>query len=175
MRRLHRATRRSGDPLLRHATLGGGQRQDRHARRSRYAGKATSATDGLCRGTSSAMRLLHQRLDHDRRRLPRDQEKTERSRDQGCALGAQVPLRHAHQHSQGGQACRRDDGLRESAMTKFEKNSAFSRRSVLLGGGALVVSIGAAVSLDTVMSISKAYAQGAKPPLTPDQLSSYIC
>ena len=63
-------------------------------------------------------------------------------------------------------------------MTKFEKNSAFSRRSVLLGGGALVVSIGAAVSLDTVMSISKAYAQGAilgaKPPLTPDQLSSYI-
>jgi CO/xanthine dehydrogenase Mo-binding subunit len=59
-------------------------------------------------------------------------------------------------------------------MTKFENTSAFSRRSVLLGGGALVVSIGAAVSLDTVISISKAYAQGAKPPLTPDQLSSYI-
>jgi CO/xanthine dehydrogenase Mo-binding subunit len=53
-----------------------------------------------------------------------------------------------------------------------------NRRSVLLGGGALVVSVGAAVSLDTVLSISKAYAQntylGAKPPLTPDQLSSYI-
>jgi CO/xanthine dehydrogenase Mo-binding subunit len=59
-------------------------------------------------------------------------------------------------------------------MTKFEKTSAFSRRSVLLGGGALVVSIGAAVSLDTVMSIQQAFAQGAKPPLTPDQLSSYI-
>jgi CO/xanthine dehydrogenase Mo-binding subunit len=59
-------------------------------------------------------------------------------------------------------------------MTKFEKTSSFTRRSVLLGGGALVVSIGAAVSLDTVMSIGKAYAQGAKPPLTPDQLSSYI-
>src|ERR1700688_202513 len=59
-------------------------------------------------------------------------------------------------------------------MTKFEKTSAFSRRSVLLGGGALVVSIGAAVSLETVLSIGKAYAQGAKPPLTPDQLSSYI-
>jgi CO/xanthine dehydrogenase Mo-binding subunit len=59
-------------------------------------------------------------------------------------------------------------------MTKFEKSSAFSRRSVLLGGGALVVSVGAAVSLETVLSIGKAYAQGGKPPLTPDQLSSYI-
>ncbi|HEX5212685.1 MAG TPA: molybdopterin cofactor-binding domain-containing protein [Pseudolabrys sp.] len=59
-------------------------------------------------------------------------------------------------------------------MTKFEKTSSFSRRSVLLGGGALVVSVGAAVSLDTVMSIQQANAQGTKPPLTPDQLSSYI-
>jgi nicotinate dehydrogenase subunit B len=59
-------------------------------------------------------------------------------------------------------------------MTKFEKISSFTRRSVLLGGGALVVSVGAAVSLETVLSIGKAYAQGAKPPLTPDQLSSYI-
>jgi CO/xanthine dehydrogenase Mo-binding subunit len=58
-------------------------------------------------------------------------------------------------------------------MTKFEKTSSFTRRSVLLGG-ALVVSVGAAVSLETVLSIGKAYAQGAKPPLTPDQLSSYI-
>jgi CO/xanthine dehydrogenase Mo-binding subunit len=59
-------------------------------------------------------------------------------------------------------------------MTKFEKTSPFTRRSVLLGSGALVVSIGAAVSLETVLSIGKAYAQGARPPLTPDQLSSYI-
>jgi len=61
-------------------------------------------------------------------------------------------------------------------MTKFEKTSSFSRRSLLLGGGALVVSVGAAVSLETVLSIGQAYAQGAatKPPLTPDQLSSYI-
>jgi len=59
-------------------------------------------------------------------------------------------------------------------MTKFENPSSFSRRAVLLGGGALVVSIGAAVSLETVLGIGQAYAQGAKPPLTPDQLSSYI-
>jgi CO/xanthine dehydrogenase Mo-binding subunit len=59
-------------------------------------------------------------------------------------------------------------------MTKYEKMSSLTRRSVLLGGGALVVSIGAGVSLETVLSIGKAHAQGAKPPLTPDQLSSYI-
>jgi len=59
-------------------------------------------------------------------------------------------------------------------MTKFEQTSAFTRRSVLLGSGALVVSIGAAVSFDTVLSLQQALAQGAKPPLTPDQLSSYI-
>jgi CO/xanthine dehydrogenase Mo-binding subunit len=59
-------------------------------------------------------------------------------------------------------------------MTKYEKMSSLTRRSVLLGGGALVVSIGAGVSLETVLSIGKAHAQSVKPPLTPDQLSSYI-
>ncbi len=59
-------------------------------------------------------------------------------------------------------------------MTKFEKTSSFTRRSVLLGGGALIVSVGAAVTLETVLSIGEAFAQGTKPPLTPDQLSSYI-
>jgi nicotinate dehydrogenase subunit B len=59
-------------------------------------------------------------------------------------------------------------------MTKFEQASAFTRRSILLGGGALVVSVGATVSLDTLLSIQSAFAQGARPPLTPDQLSSYV-
>jgi nicotinate dehydrogenase subunit B len=59
-------------------------------------------------------------------------------------------------------------------MTKFEKTSSLTRRSILLGGGALVVSVGAGISLETVLSIGRAHAQGAKPPLTPDQLSSYI-
>jgi nicotinate dehydrogenase subunit B len=60
-------------------------------------------------------------------------------------------------------------------MTRFEKTSSLTRRSVLLGGGgALVVSIGAGVSLETVLAVNQAHAQGAKPPLTPDQLSSYI-
>ncbi len=59
-------------------------------------------------------------------------------------------------------------------MTKFEKAASLTRRSVLLGGGALVVSVGAGITMDTVLSIGQAFAQGTKPPLTPDQLSSYI-
>src|SRR3990170_4526191 len=59
-------------------------------------------------------------------------------------------------------------------MTKMDRLSHFSRRSVLKGAGALVVSIGTPVGIDTVLGINAAFAQGARPPLTPDQLSSYI-
>ena len=59
-------------------------------------------------------------------------------------------------------------------MTKMERAAGFSRRSLLKTGGALVVSIGMPIGLDTVLEIGTAFAQGAKPPLTPDQLSSYI-
>ena len=59
-------------------------------------------------------------------------------------------------------------------MTKMDKPSAFSRRAVLKGAGALVVSIGAPLGLDALLAINAAYAQGTKPPLMPDQLSSYI-
>ncbi len=53
----------------------------------------------------------------------------------------------------------------------------FSRRTLLKTGGALVVSIGTPIGLDTVLAVSQAAAQdaiAAQPPLTPDQLSSYI-
>ena len=59
-------------------------------------------------------------------------------------------------------------------MTKHESKISFTRRAALLGGGALVVSIGAPMTLDRVLEIGQAHAQGAKPPLTPDQLSSYL-
>jgi nicotinate dehydrogenase subunit B len=59
-------------------------------------------------------------------------------------------------------------------MTKIDKTSTFSRRAVLKGAGAFVVSIGMPVGLDTVLGVNAARAQGARPPLTPDQLSSFI-
>lgn len=59
-------------------------------------------------------------------------------------------------------------------MTKHDNPANLSRRAVLMGTGALVVSVGAPLSVETLIGINTAYAQGAKPPLTPDQLSSYI-
>src|SRR6476619_2382386 len=174
MRGLHRASRWPAGPLMCHDHVFCRRRQDHDARGSWDAGKTTPVTGRLYRGAGAAMRLLHQRLAHDGRRFPPRQEKADGGRDQGRALRSQMPLRHAHQHSESGQTCRRDDGLREGIMTKYEKMSSLTRRSVLLGGGALVVSVGAGVSLKTVLSIGKAHAQGIKPPLTPEQLSSYI-
>src|SRR5215470_11290200 len=85
-----------------------------------------------------------------------------------------MPLRDPRQHPARGQARGRDDGLREVDMTKMENN--ISRRALLKGAGALVVSIGAPIGLETVLGVGEAFAQatGSKPPLTPDQLSSFI-
>ena len=61
-------------------------------------------------------------------------------------------------------------------MTKMEKPANFSRRSLLKSGGALVVSIGMPITADTLLSINAAFAQATptRPPLVPNQLSSYV-
>ena len=59
-------------------------------------------------------------------------------------------------------------------MIKMSHQVTLSRRSILTGAGALVVSIGAPLAFETVAGIAAAFAQGALPPLTPDQLASYI-
>src|SRR5882672_10306357 len=59
-------------------------------------------------------------------------------------------------------------------MTKMDKPSAFSRRTLLKGAGALVVSVGTPVGLDMMLATREAFAQGTKPPLMPNELSSFI-
>jgi nicotinate dehydrogenase subunit B len=59
-------------------------------------------------------------------------------------------------------------------MTRLENPGNLSRRAILKTGGALVISIGTPITLDTVLAIGRASAQGTRPPVTPDQLSSYI-
>ena len=59
-------------------------------------------------------------------------------------------------------------------MTKTEKPTTLSRRAVLMGAGALVVSVGAPIGIELLTGLRQAFAQGSKPPLTPEQLSSYI-
>jgi CO/xanthine dehydrogenase Mo-binding subunit len=57
-------------------------------------------------------------------------------------------------------------------MTRHE--ATFSRRSLLQAGGALVVSIGAPVTFESVFAADNPLMAATKPPLTPDQLSSYL-
>jgi nicotinate dehydrogenase subunit B len=59
-------------------------------------------------------------------------------------------------------------------MTEMDKASTLSRRTLLRAGGALVVSVGMPIGFDTLIGINAALAQGAHPPVTPDQLASYI-
>src|SRR5262249_60059391 len=112
------------------------------------------------------MRLLHQRNDHGIRRVPCQQQEPDRGADQAGACQQSLPLRDTCSHHQSGQAC--SERLREVAMN-IQSNP--SRRSVLRGGGALVVSF----SLDSY--ISEALAQGAAPPAKPlalTEVDSYL-
>jgi nicotinate dehydrogenase subunit B len=59
-------------------------------------------------------------------------------------------------------------------MTRYEAIATFSRRSLLQAGGALVVSIGAPVTFESVLAADNPLVAATKPALTPDQLSSYI-
>jgi CO/xanthine dehydrogenase Mo-binding subunit len=59
-------------------------------------------------------------------------------------------------------------------MTRHEKSGTFSRRALLQTGGALVVSIGAPITFDIARAAADEMAASVKPPLMPDQLSSYI-
>ncbi|HEY2531442.1 MAG TPA: molybdopterin cofactor-binding domain-containing protein [Xanthobacteraceae bacterium] len=59
-------------------------------------------------------------------------------------------------------------------MNRMQKSTAFSRRTVLKAGGALVVFISAAQSFDLARAADAAMLAPVKPSLTPDQLSSYI-
>ena len=59
-------------------------------------------------------------------------------------------------------------------MTTIAKLNRPSRRALLKSGGALVVSIGAPMPLQFARAAEEARLVGVRPPLTPDQLSSYI-
>jgi CO/xanthine dehydrogenase Mo-binding subunit len=54
------------------------------------------------------------------------------------------------------------------------QSTALSRRSLLKGAGLLIVSMGAPVGPEFVRSLGSALASGAKPPLHPAELDSYI-
>ena len=144
--------------------------------RPRHAREAAPAADRLCRGAGAAVRLLHQRLGHDRGRVPattRRSRPTPRSsrRCSGlkCRCGTHMNIMRAVKRAAD------DDGLREAIMTKMEKASTLlppldpqGRRRT---GG---LDRHADRRRRPCSASTPAHAQGTKPPLTPDQLSSYV-
>ena len=58
-------------------------------------------------------------------------------------------------------------------MTRMDKPSAFSRRALLEGRARRLGRV-ARSALDALLAINTAHAQGAKPPLMPNELASYI-
>src|SRR5262249_16580815 len=151
MRRLHGPRRRQGGALMRDAAIVAHRpAEGGDARGPRHAATAAPGAARLHRGTSGAMRLLHQRHDHGVRRVPLQDQETDRGASEGRARQQSVPLWHPCPHRQGGHARGRCVG--EAAMTIHA-----SRRDVLKGGGALVVSFSLAGAL------GEALGQGAKP------------
>jgi nicotinate dehydrogenase subunit B len=61
-----------------------------------------------------------------------------------------------------------------ATMTRHEAIATFSRRSLLKAGGALVVSIGTPLTFEDVCAADNPMMAATKPPLMPDQLSSYL-
>src|SRR3954447_22747151 len=102
------------------------------------------------------MRLLHQRLAGDRGSLPQSKEKAQRGGDQGGAHRSEMSVRNAYGYPACSQARSRDDGLRERTMGKMDKAAKFSRRTMLTGAGALVVSIGMPIGRTTVFALEQA-------------------
>ena len=131
MRRLHRASRRAAVRSCVTPVSAVGDAKVMTLAGPRHAGETASAADRLCRGAGAAVRLLHQRLDHDRRRVPARQEEADRAEIKEaldglkCRCGTHMNILRAVKRAAD------DDGLREGAMTKIEQTSAFSRRSLL--------------------------------------------
>src|SRR6516162_3739707 len=164
MRRVHRACRRRADAVLLLAGLSGGRDQGHHPRRARHTGETAPAAGGLHRRAGAAMRLLPQRLDHDRGGLAARHASPFGAADPRGALGPQMPLRDAYGDPARGPA-RGPGSVGEGAMTYLP----IDRRSLFKGTGALVISIGIPGGFATA-----APGAAVKPPLAPDQIDSWL-
>src|SRR6185295_14969248 len=168
MRLLHGARRRQGGALVRHAAvLAQGRAEGRDPRRARHAAKAAPRAGGLHRRAGGAVRLLHQRHDHGVGGFPRHQQEADRGADQAGAGEQSLPLRHACPHCQSRPA-RSRHRLREAPMNTHFKPS---RRHVIKGGGALVVSFSLAPQM---AGEALAQAAAAAKPLAPTEVDSYL-
>src|SRR6266446_5100428 len=142
---------REGDSLVRHSG-GGCEREGDHdaGGPAGSVGEGTgddgcepcsaSVAAGVDRCAGAALRLLPERDDDPGRRSAQHDEEPDRRPDPDGDERPSLPLWHLSADPVGDQAGRRRDGEgREVTMTGFLHEKEFSRKTLLKGGGALIV------------------------------------
>src|ERR1043166_8438814 len=152
MRRLHRDGRRRGGVFLPRADASARGPARHHGRRPRLAGESRPAATGRQRGAGGAMRLLHRRHDHAGAGAAPTQCSSHARGNPHGAPAQPLPLRHPHAHHPCGRAGR---GRANRNRGRDAMSAAITRRNVLAGTGALVVSFS---------SVSRLLAQQAVAP-----------
>src|SRR5579885_2472385 len=168
VRRVHRAPRRRGRPLVHDPGRRGGGPADHHPRGAGAGRPAAPGAAGVCRRTGHAVRLLRERVDHDRGGADGPHAESERCRSAVGAGGADLPVRRAHAHAARGPPRRAVPRMREEGSMI---NPTLSRRRLLAAGGAVVV--GFAMPALTGRGGEAAAAPGTGMP-APDALDSWL-
>src|ERR1700704_5292131 len=140
VRCLHRAPRRRGRALLRHAAVRGGRQEGDHHRGDRGHSGRQGGTGRVDPARRPAMRVLPVRADHERERASRQEPRAERRRYRRGDERERLPLRDLQPDS------RRDQGRgreRERSVIMRAKPMNASRRECLkpsaIAGGGLIV------------------------------------
>src|SRR5439155_8886041 len=131
---------------MRHAGRVGWQRADFYARWSLQGWRTGSAAARIHRSAGRAVRLLHERDDHDGEGFARAKQGADRGRNQASPLRQVVPVRFAQPHRAGGSASG------EGAM--------ISRRGFLKRSGVIVATFGLG------LPHGRAQVNAARPPIS---------
>src|SRR5581483_5938107 len=145
VRRLHRAPRRPGGPLLRHAGGRGGGQEDHHGgSRGPRQGRPRRA-GGVAEAGRGAVRLLPVRPDHVGHGAAALQQEAQRRRHRRRDERQRLPLRHLRAHPRRDPRSRRfAGGLRRTDMNDISRGILIvneSRRRFLQGAGGLALGI----------------------------------
>src|SRR5207302_4432098 len=135
VRRVHGDHGRERGALVQRSSKLGAEPQHHHAGRAGHGRASSPAASGVYRRAGGAVRLLHEWHDHGVEGAPRQESSSHRRSDQASAQRKSLPLRQPPARDSRGEARRRREGVRRTNM-----KAKISRREVLKGTGALVVS-----------------------------------
>src|SRR4029079_4390358 len=177
MRCLHRDGRRRGAFLLPAPDFRTAGPSDQDGRGHRHGREARAAATGLHRRAGGAMRLLHRRRDDARAGAAGEEPRRLGSGDPRHAVAQPLPLRHPRTDRARGTPCRCGHAhcqFRPSNQGSRPMNAPLSldisRRSLLAGGGALIVSF----SLPGAGKVAAQEAEATGGGIPSDMLDSWL-